>query len=223
MRISPESGASLMPSRKPSARSGLPTTYYFVSISRGDLIRTAMLRPALLWGLVALAPLSLGVGCVGTGYFALHDTLVRAAEIKTAYEARLDAARGRLEEAESRRLIEGKGLEDRVTALFERETRLEEREQVLARLAAAAGSASSAPQANALSAIRAASPQAQTPSGPESGPAARAYAPQPDSAADDGKAGLLERASDSGAETALDKRARADRLAKSLDAIETGQ
>jgi len=217
-----------MPSRKPSARSGLPTTYYFVSISRGDLIRTAMLRPALLWGLVALAPLSLGVGCVGTGYFALHDTLlraalVRAAEIKTAYEARLDAARGRLEEAESRRLIEGKGLEDRVTALFERETRLEEREQVLARLAAAAGSASSAPQANALSAIRAASPQAQTPSGPESGPAARAYAPQPDSAADDGKAGLLERASDSGAETALDKRARADRLAKSLDAIETGQ
>ena len=219
-----------MPSHNPSARSGLlPTTHYFVSISRGDSIRTAMVRPALLWGLLALAPLSLGVGAAGAGYFALHDTLLRAAltraaDIRTAYEARLDAARGRLEETESRRLIEGKTLEDTVKVLFKREARLEEREQVLARLAAATGSsASSAAQADALSAIRAASPQAETPAGSTSELGARAYAPAPASPALDGKVSRLERASDSGAETGLDKRARVARLATSLDAIETGQ
>jgi len=217
-----------MPPRKASGRSGPPTTHYFVSISRSDSIRTAMVRPALLWGFVALTPLSLGVGCAGAGYFAFHDTLlraalVRAADIQTAYEARLDAARGRFEEAESRRLIEGKALEDRVAALFARESRLEEREQALARLAAAAGFASSPPKANALSAIRAASPQAKAPSESESGLAARAYAPRPDTRADQGKTGLPERASFEAAETATDKRRRVDWLAKSLDAIETGQ
>ena len=51
-----------MPSRERDCRLGLPTTHYFVSISRGDSIHTASVRPAALWILGALALLSLAFG-----------------------------------------------------------------------------------------------------------------------------------------------------------------
>ena len=34
---------------------GLPTTHYFLSLSRGDAIRTVTLRPTGLWTIAALA------------------------------------------------------------------------------------------------------------------------------------------------------------------------
>ena len=209
-----------MPSREPSAPAGLPTTHYFISVSRGDSIRTAMVRPAVLWGLLALAPLALAIGAMGAGYFTLHDALFRAAlarasHIETAYQSRLQEAHSRLDEAESRRLIEGKALENRVKTLFAREESLERKERALAQLAAAA---IPAVQANALSAIGAASPQAEdvTTNG-------RDYAPAPPAGAPAGNLSQFERASESSSEPGAERRVRIDGLTKSLDAVETGQ
>lgn len=193
--------------------SGLPTTHYFVSLSRGDSIRTAMVRPAALWGFFALTLLSLATGAAGAGYFLLHDALLRgaltrASEIETTYGIRLAEARGRLDEAESRRLIEAKALGDRVKALYLREQRLERRDRALAQLAAAAGPA---PPADALSTIETASPQAEQ---SEPDPDARAYAP---TSRDPGAASEL------GGERSPDQKAHIDGLTKALDAIETAQ
>ena len=188
-----------------------------------------MLRPAALWGFLALAPLSLAVGAAGAGYFALHDTLVRAAlahaaETETNYADRLQEARGRLEAAESRRLIEGKALDDRLKALVAREARLEEREQVLAGLAAAARvAAKPETKRDALSAIDAASPKAETPKASASDLGARAYAPDAGLGPPAEHVSFSTPAVDFEPVAALGPRARVDRAAKSLDAIETGQ
>ena len=57
------------------SRVGLPTTHYFLSISRGDSIRTARIRPGALWALRALAPLSLAFGLAGAANLALRAQL----------------------------------------------------------------------------------------------------------------------------------------------------
>ena len=68
-----------MSTRERDSRLGLPTTHYFVSISRGDRIRTALVRPAALWILGALAPLSLAFGLVGAADIALRARFPEAA------------------------------------------------------------------------------------------------------------------------------------------------
>ena len=61
---------------------GLPDSRYFVSISRGDSIRTLMLRPAAVWALVALAPLSLAWGAAAAAFLAFHDDLIGAIVVR---------------------------------------------------------------------------------------------------------------------------------------------
>ena len=77
-----------MSSQERSSRLGLPTTHYFVSISRGDSIRTARLRPAALWTLLALAPLSFAFGLAGAAGLAFRHGLPEAAAfVQAATEA----------------------------------------------------------------------------------------------------------------------------------------
>jgi hypothetical protein len=54
---------------------GLPRSHYFLSLSRGDAIRTIMLRPAGLFALAALAVLIFAWAAAVTAYVAFHDDL----------------------------------------------------------------------------------------------------------------------------------------------------
>ncbi len=167
---------------------GLPTSHYFFSLSRGDSIRTFMLRPAALWALVAFAPLSLAWGAAAAAYLALHDDLIgaivaRQAEIETAYEDRLAEARAQVDEVAGRQLLDQNSFEGKMHELLSRQARLEQRGSIVAALAEAAAHKPStfAPQPaaavifapDALGAIQASSPTTQG----QSDGSARAYAP----------------------------------------------
>jgi len=161
-------------------RPGLPTTRYFVSISRGDSIRTATLAPAALWALLALAPLSVGFGAAGALELAcgarLGDSIIlRAAE---------PDARDRADEAERSRPAEADALEARITGVVARQARMEKRSAAIVALAgqAARGAAPIAGplDADALHAIESfgpRSPAATRPAGPADLGGIRAYAP----------------------------------------------
>ena len=48
--------------REGAPERALPTTHYFLSLSRGDAIRTVMLRPAGFWAIAAKTVVCLVVG-----------------------------------------------------------------------------------------------------------------------------------------------------------------
>ena len=119
----------------------LPTSHYFLSVSRGDAIRTFMVRPAALWAIAALALVSLAWAAAATAYVAFHDDLMgaivaRQAQMETAYEDRLAEARARLDEVASRQLLDQNSFEGKVHELLSRQARLEQRGAIVAALAA---------------------------------------------------------------------------------------
>ena len=172
-------------------RPGLPTSHYFFSLSRGDSIRTFVLRPAAVWALAALAPLSLAWSAAATAYLAFHDDLmgaivVRQVEMQTAYEDQLAEARAQLDVVTSRQLLDQNSFEGKMHELLSRQARLEQRGSIVAALASeasgpkplpfaarSAGSANLAP--DALGAIQSLS-RPKTSGGDGDG-SARAYAP----------------------------------------------
>jgi murein DD-endopeptidase MepM/ murein hydrolase activator NlpD len=170
----------------------LPTTHYFLSLSRGAAIRTVMLRPAGLWAIAMLAVLLCVWAGAVTAYLAFHDDLIgavvaRQAEMKRTYENRLAEARARLDEAANRRALDQNAFAAKLSQLMSREARLEHQGAIVAALAAETEgrkpsplqprpAAASPAAADALSAIEALAPQTATEEGPA---AARAYAPLP--------------------------------------------
>ncbi len=159
------------------SRPGLPTTHYFVSVSRGDSIRTLMLTPAALWVLVGLVPASLGFGLAGVAELASGGRVAAVVALRAA-----DA--GAREEAERGRDAETDALEARLNGLAERQARLEQRGAVVAARAEAARgtnrTASTPPAADALGAIQRLVPGPAGAEEPAAAPgfgAARAYAP----------------------------------------------
>ncbi len=172
---------------------GLPTTHYFLSLSRGDGIRTVMLRRVGLWAIAALAALLFIWSASAAAYLAFHDDLMgamvaRQAAMERAYENRLAGARARLDAADGRRALDLKSFAAKLSELASRQARLEKRGAIVAALAAESegrnGSAhegrpaqASAVPADAPGAIRALGPP--LPAEGDAG-AARAYAPLPD-------------------------------------------
>jgi len=165
----------------------LPTSHYFLSISRGDAIRTLMVRPAALWAIAALALISLVWAAAATAYVALHDDLMgaivaRQAQMETAYEDRLAEARARLDEVASRQLLDQNSFEGKVHELLSRQAQIEQRGAIVVALAAQTDARNPSPLAprraafapDALGAIQALSPQ---PPADRTESAARAYAP----------------------------------------------
>jgi hypothetical protein len=131
--------------REGAPEAGLPTTHYFLSLSRGDAIRTVMVRRAGLWAIAAMAPLLFAWTAVVTVYFAFHDGLMRAAvarqaemasETAKAYESRLAEARTRLNEAASLRGLDRNSFEAKLAELTSRQARLEKRGAIVAAPAA---------------------------------------------------------------------------------------
>ena len=169
---------------------GLPTSHYFLSLSRGDAIRTVMLRPAGLWALAALTALLFVWASAVSAYIALHDDLLsavvaRQAAMESAYESRLAEARARLDEVAGQRALDLKSFARKLSELASRQARLEKRGAVVAALAAESegrnpsaheGRPAQAFPADALGAIRALGPP--LPAEGDAG-SARAYAPLP--------------------------------------------
>ena len=127
-------------------QSGLPTTHYFLSLSRGDAVRTVMVRPMWLWAIAAIALILFFWAAAATVCVAFHDDLVgvmvaRQAQLKTAYETRLAEARARLDEVASQRALDLKSFAGKLSELSSRQARLEKRGAVVAALAAEFGRA----------------------------------------------------------------------------------
>jgi murein DD-endopeptidase MepM/ murein hydrolase activator NlpD len=168
--------------RFPPAR--LPTSHYFLTVSRGDKVRAFAVRPAVAAAAFAAVPL-LGLWAAGvTAFVALHDQVVttlasRETQLQSDYESRLSDARAALDREKSRQLINQSLFEGKMRDLVARQARLEQRDAALAALADEARADALAvakwtrKPANALAAIRAAS---GAPSDGDLG-AARAYAP----------------------------------------------
>lgn len=162
-----------MASCERAVRLGLPTTHYFVSISRGDAIRTARIAPAVLWTMVSLAPLSLGLGLAGGAELVL---LGRPPATVTA--GGNGDGRPREAGAEARQ-TERDAIEDRIRDLAARQARLERRDAFIATLAAEAAKLPS--PSGSLGALRAierlAPPGLDTAPVSSIGGDVRAYAP----------------------------------------------
>jgi murein DD-endopeptidase MepM/ murein hydrolase activator NlpD len=171
---------------------GLPTSHYFLSLSRGDGIRTVMLRPIGLWAIAAAVMVMFAWTATVTAYLACHDELMgamvaRQAAMETAYEGRLADARARVDEVASRRALDQNSFAAKLTELMSRQARVERRSAIVAALAAETegrnpsspkhGQAAAFPfPTDALGAIQAFGPP--TPGGADAG-VARAYAPLP--------------------------------------------
>ncbi len=160
---------------------GLPATHYFISISRGDAIRTAMLAPAAFWTLVALLPASLGFGLAGAFELASADRFPGVVALPVA---RTDPT-PRTEQTAGRAAAETDALEARLRGVVDRQISLEKRAAVVgalaeeaARDAARRSAARSAP--DAVGAIQSLAPKTlgspTAADAPDFG-AARAYAP----------------------------------------------
>ena len=180
---------------------GLPTTHYFVSLSRGDAIRTVMLRPAGLWALAGLAALLFVWSATAAGYLAFHDDLMgamvaRQAAMERAYENRLAETRAQLDAVAGQRALDLKSFASKLGELASRQARLEKRGAVVAALAeseghnlsAREGRPAQASPADALGAIRALGPP--LPAEGDAG-SARAYAPLPAPAASPGRSNRI--------------------------------
>jgi len=232
-----------MSSRERDGRLGLPTTHYFVSISRGDWICTALVRPAALWILGALAPLSLAFGLVGAADIALRARLPEAA-VAAALEDRQAESAALSDPDAGQRRIDQSAIEERIRGLAARQARLERRGAALAALAAeatalspAAPSADARSGSDALGAIETLAPrEADQPPAAEAkdGGAAPAYAPAGASLAPKAAAphpfdatraepafapGLAEAA----LSPDLDAKTRLDLVVRSLDRLDKGQ
>ena len=166
-----------------------PRPHYRLSFARGDAVRTVRLPPAGLWAITAVAMLSLAWTAAVTLYVVFHDDVMGAvlaheADMKAAYEDRLAEARGQLDEAASRRLLERNAFKSQVNEVISRQARLEQRGAIVVALAAQteAGKprreAATLAPADALSAIQALGPPSEA--GASAGNSARAYAPLSD-------------------------------------------
>ena len=118
-----------------------PRPHYRLSFARGDAVRTVRLPPAGLWAIAAVAMLSLAWTAAVTLYVVFHDDVMGAvlaheADMKAAYEDRLAEARGQLDEAASRRLLERNAFKSQVNEVISRQARLEQRGAIVVALAA---------------------------------------------------------------------------------------
>ena len=173
-----------------------PGSHYCLSLSRGSAVRTVRLGRVSVGAIAALALLSFAWTASVTLYVAFHDDLMgailaRQAEMKAAYEDRLAEARGKLEEAAGRQLLERNSFKSKVSEVTSRQARLEQRGAVVVALAetearnssrSARRETATANPPDALSAIRALGP----PTGGETDAdgAVRAYAPLPEPSVD---------------------------------------
>ncbi|MGA2042762.1 MAG: M23 family metallopeptidase [Roseiarcus sp.] len=118
----------------------LPTSHYFLSLARGDSMRTFALRPGALWSILAMAPIMAAWGLAATLYIVFHDdmraaVLAHVAEMQYSYEDRLAEAHAELDRVTSRQLLDQNSFEGKVHELLSRQAQLEQRASIVATMA----------------------------------------------------------------------------------------
>src|SRR5580698_3952910 len=179
-----------MSSREGYPEARPPGSYYCLSLSRGEVIRSVRLGRVGVGALAALALILFAWTAALTVYVGFHDDLIgailaRQAEMKAAYEDRLAEARALLDEAASRQLLERNAFNGKLNEVMSRQARLEQRGAIVAALAETEARnlstrrqiAKSLGAPDAGSAIRALAPP--TAPGASVDGHARAYAPVP--------------------------------------------
>ena len=129
--------------RESFPRAKLPRSHYFLSVARGESVRTMACRPFALWSAAALLPLVLLWASAASLYIAFHDDMLgvyvaRQAEMQNAYEDRLAEARAELDRVASRQLLDQNSFEGKMHDLLSRQARLEQRDAIVAALASQA-------------------------------------------------------------------------------------
>ena len=122
----------------------IPKTHFFITLSRGEKMRTVSFRPWLLYTLGSMLPV-LCVWYLGaTLYMIFRDDMLaslmsRQSEMQYAYEDRLAAMRGELDRVTGRQLLDQDSFEGKVHQLLSRQAQLESRSAMVASLADMAG------------------------------------------------------------------------------------
>jgi murein DD-endopeptidase MepM/ murein hydrolase activator NlpD len=173
-------------------RAQLPTSHYFISVARGEEMRTFSTRPWTLWAGAGVIATLLTWAVGATAYIAFRDDmlgalLTRQAEMQAAYEDRLADARSALDKVASRQLLDQNSFEGKLHELLSRQALLEQRGSLVAQIAkqAAERGGASAPDIAARASAKGGALAALNSLTPPAGAgAARAYAPM-DSSSDD--------------------------------------
>ena len=122
----------------------LPSSHYFLTVSRGDDVRAFAIRPAVAAAALAAIP-ALAIWAGGaTAFIAFHDQVIatlvsRETQLQTDYETKLSDARAEIDRVKSRQLLDQNAFENKMHDLVIRQARLERRGAELAALAAEAG------------------------------------------------------------------------------------
>ena len=223
----------------------LPSSHYFLTVSRGDKVRAFAVRPALAaLGLAAIPAFALWA-TGATAFIAFHDQVVatllsRENQLQSDYETKLSDARAEIDRVKSRQLLDQGAFDEKMRDLVIRQARLERRGAELAALAAEAGAdanalADSRPRkgrsSGALAAIQAIGAGGD---GQDLG-AARAYAPLPApdtskprpldsvSRAAPASGALADELAAAASDSTLDPNARVGLVSYSLDRVERQQ
>src|SRR5438067_8927856 len=122
----------------------LPMSHFFLTVSRGDRMRTVAIRPVWLYLALVVIPLLCLWYLAATLFFIFRDDMLislarRNAELQYAYEDRLAAMRSQLDRVTSRQLLDQDTIEGKVHELISRQAQLEGRETIVAMLADQAG------------------------------------------------------------------------------------
>ena len=125
-------------------RAQMPTSHYFVSLARGESMRTFSLRPWTLWAAGGVFGALLAWSAGATAYIAFKDDmlgafLARQSEMQAAYEDRLAEARAALDKVAGRQLLDQGSFEGKLHDLLSRQALLEQRGAVVAEIAKEAG------------------------------------------------------------------------------------
>ena len=129
-----------MPGQSVTLPEALPRSHYFLTVSRGEGMRTWAVRSTLVYLATVLVPLLVFSSLAAGLYVAFHDDLVagliaRQSAIRTAYEDRIDGLRQDLERQTEAGHSDTARLETRLRDLLAREAKLEARAAVVADIA----------------------------------------------------------------------------------------
>lgn len=141
-----------MPGSSGAHPGALPRSHYFLTVSRGDGIRTFALRSIVVHAGLVVVPLLLLLG-LGSGLLMVfHDDLVaalmrRETAMQYAYEDRIETLHQDLERQSGRDRVDAVKLDGRLRDLFARQAQLESRATLVASLAGSGPVGGASPQA----------------------------------------------------------------------------
>jgi murein DD-endopeptidase MepM/ murein hydrolase activator NlpD len=130
--------------RKSFPKARLPDTHYFITLSRGEKMRSYAVRPGLLYAFGGCAPLLAAGFVAATAYHAFRDDMLarlmsRQAEMQYAYEDRIAGLRAQMDRVTSRQLLDQNSFDGKIHDLISRQAQLESRGALVAQLAAQVG------------------------------------------------------------------------------------